>query len=105
MSGVQARIKILKRIAQATGAQPTVSNTTIPTTSNNTAVPADTSPPATSLYPTIRTGFDSARVVIIDSLAKILSNASNIATNGKYNLQNLKNNNFQFDPSSFNSPD
>lgn len=105
MSAVKLRLKILTRLAQATGAIPTTSTTNVPATSNNTAVPPDPSPLASSLYPSIRIGFDSARVAIIDSLVRILSSAANIATNGKYNLQNLRNQNFLFDPSEFASPD
>lgn len=115
MSLTKARLKMLERLAQATGAPATTSSTTsntspdtstpVPATSNNTAVPPDPSPLASSLYPTIRTGWDSARVSIVDSLCKVLSSAANVATNGTYNLQNLRNENFQFDSSSFGSPD
>jgi hypothetical protein len=109
MSSIRARLKMLKRIAQTTDATTSTTSpdttTPVPATSNNTAVPPDPSPPASSLYPIIRTGWDPARVVIVDQLCKILSSAANVATNGTYNLQNLRNENFQFDASSFGSPD
>lgn len=106
MSLTKVRLKMLEKIAQAQGAQPDPggAQTNVPATSNNTAVPTDPSPPVSQLYP-IRNGFDSARVAIIDGLVKQLSMSANIATGGKYNLQSLKNQNFQFDPSSFASPD
>jgi len=102
----KVRLKMLQKIAQAQGAQPNPGGdqTNVPATSNNTSVPSDPSPPASQLYP-IRNGFDAARVVILDGLVKQLSVAANVATGGKYNLQNLKNENFQFDPSEFASPD
>lgn len=106
---------MLERMAQAQGGLATTNSTTsttspdtttpVPATSNNVEVPPDPSPPASSLYPTVRTGWDPARVVIVDSLCKILSSAANVATSGTYNLQNLRNQNFQFDSSSFGSPD
>lgn len=116
MSLAKVRLKILRRIAQAQGAtgtdpgaqgsqpNPAGAQANVPGTSNNTQVPPDPSPPASQLYP-IRNGWDSARVAIIDGLVRQLSVAVNVATNGKYNLQNLRNNNFTFDPSEFGSPD
>lgn len=105
MSRVLARIKILQRIAQTVVSQPANTETTTANAPTNTTVPPDPSPLASSLYPTIRVGFDPARVVIIENLIRTLSLATNIATNGKYNLQNLKNQNFQFDPSGLTTPD
>src|SRR5579863_8794000 len=105
MSPAKVRLKILRKIAQAQGAtgldpgapgsQPNPAGTqaNVPATSNNTQVPQDPSPPASQLYP-IRNGWDSARVAIIDGLVRQLSVAANVATSGKYNLQNLRNNNF-----------
>lgn len=107
MSLAKTRLRILQRMAQAQGdtanPQPDTPGT-IPATSNNIIVPPDPSPPASQLYP-LRNGFDSARVGVLDSLVKQLSVASNVATNGKYNLQSLKNQNFEFDPSEFGSMD
>lgn len=124
MSLARTRLKILQKIAQAvpgsppspmpagdpaspaSPASPTSPNApTVPGTPQNTTVPVDPSPPASQLYPTLRVGFDANRVGIIDALVKQLSSATNVATDGKYNLQQLRNNNFQFDPSQFSSPD
>lgn len=101
MSPSKVRFKILQKIAQTAGA----TTTDVPATSNNVQVAPDPSPLASSLYPTIRTGFDAGRVTIIDTLVRMLSNAVNIATSGAYNLQNLRNQNFQFDSSGFDSTD
>ena len=57
------------------------------------------------LYPNIRTGFNAAQVIIIDSLVNKLNVALHMATGGAYNLQILKNKSWIFDPSSFPSPD
>lgn len=105
MSAIKLRLKLLTKLAQTVVSQPATSNTVTPNATTNAAVPPDPSPLASSLYPTIRVGFDSARVSIIETLVKMLSSAINIATNGKYNFQNLRNQNFQFDPSSLSSPD
>jgi hypothetical protein len=106
MSLSKFRLKMLQKIAQAQGEQanPGGTQTNVPATSNNTQVPQDSSPPASDLY-NIRGGYDSTRVGIINGLVKILSTAANTATNGKYNLQILRNQNFTFDPSEFTSPD
>jgi hypothetical protein len=104
MSLAKVRLKILQKIAQTVPSDPTTSTAT-PNTTTNAAVAPDPSPLASSLYPSIRVGWDSARVAIIESLVRSLSSAANIATNGQYNLQTLRNQNFQFDPSSFTSPD
>jgi hypothetical protein len=103
MSLTKTRLKILKRIAQAAGA-PSAPANPMPATSNNIAVPPDPSPSASSLYPYLRAGFDANRITIVDQLCHILSTAANMATSGKYNLQNLRNKNFQFDPSEFADP-
>src|SRR5579864_8569697 len=105
MSAAKFRLKLLTKLAQTVVSQPATSNATTPNTTTNAAVPPDPSPLASSLYPTIRVGFDPARVSIIETLVKMLSLGANIATNGKYNFQNLRNQNFQFDPSSLTSPD
>ena len=106
MSLTKIRLKLLQKIAQTQGDQnnPGGDATNMPATSNNIAVPPDTSPSVSQLYP-IRNGFDSARASIIDGLIRQLSVAVNVATDGKYNLQKLRNINFQFDPSEFGSPD
>lgn len=105
MSLTKTRLKILRRIAQETGAPaPDAPATATP------ADPPVAPPPAPTLraseaYPSIRVGFDAGRVAIIDNVVARLNIASNTITNGKYNFQVLKNNNFQFDPSEFSSPD
>lgn len=106
MSLAKIRLKMLQKIAQAQGAQnnPGGTQTNVPSTSNNTQVQPDPSPPASDLY-NIRSGYDSARVGIINGLVRQLSAAANVATSGKYNLQILRNQNFTFDASEFNSPD
>lgn len=104
MSLAKVRLKILQKIAQTVPTDAATSTAT-PNATTSTPVPADPSPLASSLYPGIRQGFDSARVTIIDNLVKMLSSATNVATSGKYNLQILRNQTFQFDPSSFPSPD
>ena len=104
MSPAKVRLKILQKIAQTVPSDPTTSTAT-PNATTNAAVAPDPSPLASSLYPTIRVGWDSARVSIIESLVRTLSMAANIATNGKYNLQILRNQNFQFDPSSLTDSD
>jgi hypothetical protein len=114
MSLMKFRLKILQKLAQQTGAAaapaaPTSSTTTTdantPATTNNPATPPAPAIRASDIYPTVRIGFDPGRVVVIDSLVGILNTASQIATAGQYNLQVLRNLNFQFDPSSFTSPD
>lgn len=113
MSLAKIRLKMLHRIAQTTPgapsspASPTSPNSpTIPGVSTTqTQIPADPSPPASQLYPSLRNGYDSQRVGIIDTLVRQLSSATNTATSGQYNLQQLRNNNFQYDPSQFSSPD
>jgi hypothetical protein len=106
MSLSKIRLKMLEKIAQAQGEQanPGVTQTNVPATSNNTQVQPDPSPPASDLYD-IRGGYDAARVGIINGLIRQLSVAVNVATSGKYNLQILKNQNFTFDPSEFTSTD
>lgn len=104
MSLAKVRLKILQKIAQTVPTDAPTSTAT-PNATSTTPVPADPSPLASSLYPGIRRGFDSARVAIIDSLVRMLSSAANIATNGKYNFQILRNQTFQFDPSSFTGTD
>ena len=104
MSLATIRLKILRKLAQTVPSEPTTDTATSnPTT--NAAPPPNPSPSASSLYPTLRVGFDPARVSIIEGLVRMLSSAINISTNGKYNFQTLKNQNFQFNPSSFTSPD
>lgn len=121
MSLARTRLKMLQKIAQVAGSPPSPGSPASPpspsspadpgapsvpgTTQPTTTVPADPSPPASQLYPTVRNGYDSTRVNIIDSLVRQLSSATNVATQGKYNLQQLRNSNFQFDPSQFASPD
>lgn len=85
------RIRILNKIAQTEpAAKP---------------VPPAPSITASQAYPSIRSGFDAAKVAIIDSLVGKLNVAIHTVTGGTYNLQILKNKNFIFDPSSFQSPD
>lgn len=106
MSLTKTRLKILQKIAQTAGmqgAQTTTTNST-PTTSNNTQVAPDPSSPASDYYPTLKAAFPNSWQRI-DTLCRVLSKAVNVATNGKYNLQVLKDSNFTFDPSQFPSPD
>jgi hypothetical protein len=103
----KVRLGLLYRVAQS--AQPTALLGQ-PAYSQGAPPPGgsitpDPSPPATSLYPTIRTGFNTRRSNIIDNLVKQLSVAVNTATMGQYNLLSLRDNSFQFDPSQFKSPD
>lgn len=86
-----ARTRLLKRIAQAQGAAPPVANT---------AAPAPPPPfQASSAYPGIRNGFNSASIALIDQLCNILNTALQYASNGKANFQIFRNNNFNFDTS------
>ncbi len=112
------RIRIWKKIAQVEGAAPAPSAPAAPSAPSapgapavpTTATPSSPLPPppaltASEAYPSIRTGWDAARIVIIDSLGSKLNLAAHIITNGEYNLQILRDKSFNFDPSSFPSPD
>lgn len=90
------RKKILEKLAQQATTTPQPAQQQVP------PAPAIL---ASTAYPNIRSGYTSAQINIIDSLVSKLNNAAQLATNGSYNLQVLKNNSFIFDPSSFPSPD
>lgn len=88
------RKKIIEKLAQQATIQPAQQQ-----------VPPAPTILASLAYPSIRSGYTSAQVNIIDDLVNKLNVATHLATNGSYNLQVLKNMNFIFDPSSFSSPD
>jgi hypothetical protein len=77
-----------------------------PSTTPATSTPPVQTPTLTALqaYPSLSVGFDSARVVIVNNIVKMLNTVSNIITNGKYNFQSLKDISFNFDVSQFTSP-
>ena len=81
------RLKFLTKLAQATPAPATP------------IIPPPPSFQASAMYPSIRKGFNSTSVQIIDQLVNLLNSAVHYSTSGAVNFQTLKNNNFIIDPS------
>ena len=81
------RMKVLERIAQtttgtpATGATQTGTQTTTPPTQRSAA--------ASTLFPSVATGWDASRVVYVNRVVRMLDAAVGTGTNGKYNFQKL----------------
>lgn len=74
----------------------------MPTDQVASTMPLMAPPPvfqASAMYPSIRTGFASNSVVIIDELVNLLNTALHYATAGTMNFQKLRDINFNFDPS------
>ena len=83
------RMKALERMAQATG---TTTNTTgTPGATSAAAPPAQRSASASTLFPSVVTGWDSSRVVYVNKIVGQLDAAVGKGTNGKYNFQKLWN--------------
>jgi len=60
---------------------------------------------ASSMYPTVRKGYNPNSVQILDNFISLLNKAIHYTTSGKINFQTFKNNNFNFDASTSPSPD
>lgn len=91
------RIKWWKKISQTT-----ITTTTTPTMP--AVIPAPPFLKASEAYPTLRVGYNSTQVAIIDNLVQRLNLAVNSLTQGKFNFQILKDANFNVDTSQFSDP-
>lgn len=94
------RIRIIKKLAQAA--------TPLPTAPAVAATTVIAPPPAfqtSSMYPTVRKGYNANSVQILDNFISLLNTAIHYVTSGKINFQTFKNNNFNFDASAAPSVD
>lgn len=103
MFSLKERLKLLTRIAQTAA----TSTTGLPQT---TPTPAASVPPppgvqASALWPALATAYNSQTVQQINGLVALLNTALHYSSNGQYNFQILKNDNFQVDQSGFPSMD
>jgi len=81
------RMKALERMAQAAGTN--TSTTGTQGAPNAAAPPAQRSPSASTVFPSIVTGWDSSRVVYVNNIVGQLDAATSKGTNNKYNFQKL----------------
>lgn len=97
MTAPRNRLRLLNRIAQVAQTAPTANSTTV--------IPPPPAFQASSVYPGIRKGFNSASVSIIDGLVSMLNMALQYASEGSDNFQTMRSDNFIFDASGAPSAD
>ena len=98
----------LKVFAQQTPA-PAAPSTTTPQAATTTTTTTVVSPPpafnATTVWGWLPEAYNSATLMLINGLLQTLNIALQYSSNGQFNLQILRDNGFQVDPSGTNSPD
>jgi hypothetical protein len=104
MFSLKERLRLLTRIAQTA---PAASNSALP---QSAPTPAATIPPApafraTDVWGWLARDYGSQTILTINSLVSLLNTALHYSSNGQYNFQILKNENFQVDPSGVPSVD
>jgi len=105
MLSTKKRINLLAKIAQQAATPATSTTATTPAT----AQPATIAPPpqfqASSAYGWLSNAYNSTSISTINNLCSTLNIALHYASNGQFNFQILRDQSFQFDPSSAPSVD
>jgi hypothetical protein len=102
MLSTKNRIKLLSKIAQLGSAPQSTTNN--PTTPQSTPAASTTiSPPptfiASQIYGWLPGQYNTNSINYINGLISLLNTALHYSSNGQYNFQELRNDNFQIDPS------
>lgn len=97
---INKRIYFLKKIAQEAATQTTTTQTTTPPTETVETIVPVSSPPtsfnASTTYPNIDKAFGTNNKIFIDTVCNMLNNALHYTSNGKINLNILRQNTFNY---------
>ena len=102
MSSIKARLKFLSKIAQQAAPAATASTSTSATPAAATPVPSIAPPPsfqASAVWGWLNSAYTPTTISTINNLCSTLNMALHYASNGQCNLQILRGQAFQVDPS------